>query len=153
MRKKLKICLACSAGGHLTEILQLKELYKQYDRFFVTFKRIDSRELSKNEVVYFIDDPKRNPIKLIKNTFQTVIILLKERPKIIITTGAGVVIPLCYFGKIIGSKIVFIESFCRVRDKSFTGKMIYPVADLFLVQWRDLLDKYGKKAIYSGSLL
>jgi UDP-N-acetylglucosamine:LPS N-acetylglucosamine transferase len=142
----------CSAGGHLTELIQLKEVYEQYDHFFITLKRQDTIDLAKKEKVYFISDPERNPIKFIANLFQSFWILIKEKPNIILSTGAGMAIPVCYIGKIFRSKIIFIESFCRIKEPSLTGKIIYPIADLFLVQWREQLKKYGNKAIYSGSV-
>lgn len=147
----MKICLACSAGGHLTEMLQLKEIYKKYDHFFLTFKREDSRELAKKEKVCFVKDTSRNPLNFIINFFQSLWILLKKRPDIIITTGAGVAVPTCYLAKGFGKKIIFIETFCRPTEGSLSGKVVYPIADLFLVQWKTQLKKY-KKAIYGGPL-
>jgi UDP-N-acetylglucosamine:LPS N-acetylglucosamine transferase len=147
---KMKICLACSAGGHLTELLQIKKAFEGYEHFFVTFKREDT--INFKERVYFAEDPKRNFFKLLKNVVQSVRILLKEKPDVIITTGAGVVVPLCYLGKLLGAKIIYIESFARIDSASFSGKLIYPIADLFFVQWRHLLGKYGKKAQYGGSV-
>lgn len=148
----MKVAVACSAGGHLTEVLQLEGVFRQREHFFVTFRREDSKELAKRERVYFIIDPKRNPLKLMKNLFQSVWVLLKERPSVILTTGAGVVIPFCYLAKLARAKIIYIESFCRVREPSFTGKLLYPIADLFFVQWEDMLEKYGKKAAYEGGV-
>ncbi len=121
-----------------------------HDSFFVTFKREDTEGFEEN--LYFIDDPKRNPFKLFKNFIQSLKILYKERPDVIITTGAGVVVPLCYIGKAIGVKIIFIESFARITSRSLSGVFIYPIADLFFVQWRSVLSKYGKKAVYGGSV-
>ncbi len=145
----MKICIVSSTGGHLLQILFLKKIFDDYDHFFMTFKRQDSKELAKKEKVYFVEDPKRNPVKLLKNTFQTLHILLKERPSVIITTGAGVAIPTCYLAKILGSKVIFIEDFCRTHDLSLSGKLVYPIADLFLVQWK-MLSKEHNKAIYGG---
>ncbi|MFQ6137008.1 MAG: PssD/Cps14F family polysaccharide biosynthesis glycosyltransferase [Candidatus Hydrothermarchaeales archaeon] len=150
MSEKLRICLASSAGGHLTELLQLKEVVDGHDHFFVTFKREDTEDF--DEEVYFIVDPKRNPLKLIKNFVQSLKIVAKERPDVIITTGAGVVVPLCYIGKLFGAKIIFIESFARITSRSLSGAVVYPIADLFFVQWESMLTKYGKKAIYGGSV-
>jgi len=149
--KKLKICIVCSAGGHLTEIKLLEDLYKKWDHFFITFKRNNSINLSKKEKVYFIKDPSRNPISLLITTIQTLVILLKEKPDLIISNGAGVAIPACYIAKLIGKKVIFIESFCRM-EPSLSGKFAYPVADLFLVQYPQLKKEY-KKAVYTGSLI
>lgn len=148
----MKICLVASAGGHLKEITFLEKFYKKYPRFFITFKRENSLSLSNKEKVYFVEDPGRNLVRFLKNAFQSFKIILKERPDIVISTGAGVAIAVCYFGKLIGSDIIFIESFCRTQKPSLTGKIIYPISDIFFVQWKRL-KFYFPKAVYGGSLI
>ncbi len=145
----MKICLACSAGGHLAELLQVKAAFRGHDTFFITFLREDSKSL-KN--AYFIEDPKRNPLLLIKTIFQSCSILKKEKPDVIISTGAGVAVPACYLAKLMGKRVIFLESFCRVKTPSLSGKLVYPIADVFLVQWKEMLSKYGKKAKYWGAV-
>lgn len=149
MNGYMKICLSCSAGGHLTEMLQLMEAFKGHKTFFITFKEESSKDL-KN--AYFVKDPKRNPFKIFINILQTIRILLKEKPDVIVTTGAGISIASCFFGKLLGAKIIYIEGYARVNTKSLTGKIIYPIADVFLVQWKSLVKAYGKKAQYKGSV-
>ena len=150
----MKVCVACSAGGHLTEILQIKDSYEEYDHFYITFMRENSIELSKKRKVYFVEDPERSIRKFFKCFLQSFAILWKERPQIIITTGAGVAIPSCFLGKFLfGCKIVFIESFCRIDKPSLTGRIIYPIADKFFVQWKKLLKEYGDKAVYRGAVV
>jgi UDP-N-acetylglucosamine:LPS N-acetylglucosamine transferase len=152
--KKIKVCIVCSSGGHLTEILQVKECFQKFPHFFITFKREDSLELEKKENVYFVENPSRNPIKFLRCLFQTFFIVKKEKPKVIISTGAGVAAPACFLGKLFfKSKIIFIESFCRIEEPSLSGKLIYPISDSFFVQWKKLLNFYGKKAVYRGSVV
>ena len=147
----MKICIACSAGGHLTEISQIKESYEKYDHFYITFRRENSKELAEKERVYFVEDPGRSVKNLIKCIFQSFKILWNEKPKVIMSTGAGVAVPTCFLGKFFfKSKIIFIESFCRIYKPSLTGRTIYPISDLFLVQWEELLKKYGDKAVFKG---
>jgi beta-1,4-N-acetylglucosaminyltransferase len=50
---------------------------------------------------------------------------------------------------ILDADIVFVESFCRVQKLSLTGKLLYPIADKFIVQWPQLLRQYGR-AEYLG---
>jgi UDP-N-acetylglucosamine:LPS N-acetylglucosamine transferase len=153
-KKKPKLCLACSAGGHLTEMKQIAKCYSKYSHFFLTFKRIDTEDLVDKEKVYFIQDPANNPIKLFKNLIQTIGVMRKEKPDVIITTGAGVAIPACYLGKLFfGSKVIYLESFARIREPSLTGKILYPVSDVFLVQWSELLEYYGEKAEFWGAII
>ena len=147
----MKICLACSPGGHLLQIMQLEDLYKKYDHFFLTFNRRMSKELLKKEKVYFIKDVKRDILSLILNFFQSLLIFLIEKPKITISTGAGVTFFICFLSRLFGGKVIFIESFSRVNYPSLTGRIVYHLSDLFIVQWKFLL-KFYKKAVYGGSI-
>ena len=85
----MKIALPTSAGGHLTELMQLKGATDQYETFFITVKRKDTEGLGSKEKVYFVEDTGRNPVALIKNIIQSLKIMMKEKPNVIITTGAG----------------------------------------------------------------
>lgn len=149
----MKICLISSSGGHLTQLLRLENLWKNYDSFYVTQKKKISIDLQKKCKTYFIKDPVRNPFSFILNFLQSSLIFLSENPDMIITTGGGIALSMCYVGKLLGKKVVFIESLSRVENPSLTGRILYPIADLFLVQWKYLLKKYGPKAKYWGSVL
>src|SRR3989338_9101984 len=123
----LKIAIPSSAGGHLTEILQVREAYDKYERFFITVKRRDTEDLAKNEKVYFVDDTGRSLIGLVKNTISSLKIMSKEKPDVIITTGAGAAIPSCIIGKLLGAKILYIESyFPAQKKKSFLQIFCFP---------------------------
>jgi len=146
----MKICLACSAGGHLTEIMQLIGALEGRDFFFLTYRHRDSEDLKHRK--YFVKNVTRNPITLLKNFIQTFIALVKERPGLIISTGAGVAIPACYIGRFLGAKVIFIETFCMVTRASLAGRVAYPIANKFLVQWKGQLKNYGGKAEYKGAV-
>lgn len=88
------------------------------------------------------------------NLFQVIRIFLIEKPSILFSTGAEIAIPTFYIGKVFfKTKLIFLESLARVNDLSYTGKFLYPIADLFLVQWPELLKKAGPKAVYGGKLI
>ena len=88
-------------------------------------------------------------IRTVKMFFEQFKIFLKEKPEVIITTGAGVAIPMCVIAKIFRKKIIYIESFARIDTPNKTGRFIYKFADLFIVQWEEL-KKYYPKAVYGG---
>lgn len=148
----LKICIACSVGGHLNQIMELRSFYSKHDYYFLTFWRSSVKKLRQREKVYFIKDVSRNVISLIMNSVQSFIIFLKERPDLIISTGAGIAVVTCLLGWLSGKKIIFIEDWCRVSKPSLSGRLIYPIAHLFFVQWKELL-KYYPKAVYKGILI
>ncbi len=148
----MKIALPSSAGGHLTELMQIRGAFDNYETFFITVKRKDTEDLSEKEKVYFVEDTGRSPVGLVKNIISSLKIMLNERPDVIITTGAGAAIPSSIIGKILGAKLVYIESYCRVKSKSLSGRLLYPFSDVFLVQWPDMVPMYGKKTQYWGGV-
>ena len=148
---KPKILLACSAGGHLAEMRQLAPFYSKYPHVFITFKRPDTEDLAKNETVFFVERPARNPIATLRCIGQTWKILRREKPDMVIATGADVSVPACLLAKIMGKKIVFIESFCRPVRPGISGRIVYRFADLFIYQWKALA-KFYPKGIYGGSI-
>ncbi len=145
----MKVCLISTTGGHLVQILMLKEVYQNLDHYFVTIKDDFSEHVMESEKSYYITQILRNPGKLPVNALEGFRILKQERPDVIITTGAGDVLPTCILGKIMGSKVVFLETFARVREPSLVGRFLAPFADKVLVQWQPMTQQY-KNAVYSG---
>lgn len=150
--KKLKICLVGSSGGHLTHLYMLKPIWQNEERFWVTFDKMDANSILKNEKVYHCYFPTNRNIKnLVKNTFLAIKILHKEKPDLIISSGAAVAVPFFYLGKLRGAKTVYIEVFDRIDKSTLTGKLVYPVTDKFIVQWKEMKKVYPK-AIDLGSI-
>ena len=150
----MKICLACSPGGHLTQMQRLMPAFEGKDYFFVTYKSEYSQHLERAYFIEYKVGYLKERITWLKTIFIALRILLKERPDVLISTGGGeIAIPFCYVGKLLGAKVIFIETLARVTTRSAAGKLIYPLADLFLVQWETLLKKYGKKAQCWGSVI
>ena len=144
----MKICLVCSAGGHLTEALRIGENIEG-EKFYTTFYSPHLAETLAGEEYYTVMDPRRNPLRFIVNFLQTFLLLLKKRPDVIISTGAGVTFSFCLLGKLMGAKIIYVECGCRVTEPSLAARMIYPLSDLFIVRWKPLL-RYFKKARLGG---
>lgn len=150
--EEIKICLVGSSGGHLTHLYQLKKFWENKNRFWVTFDKEDARSILENEKVYNCYYPtNRNLKNLIKNTFVAFKVLRKEKPDIIISSGAAIAVPFFYLGKIFGAKTVYIEVFDRIDKPTLTGKLVYPVTDKFIVQWEEMKKVY-KKAENFGSI-
>ena len=135
----MKICYVSSSGGHWEELMCLKELFGEHDSFFVTEKGGQAGDSSLSPM-YTVPKTDRHEkgfaVHFVKLMKKARAIIKKERPDVIITTGALAAYPFCLIGKLKGAKIIYIESFARVTEKSLTGKLVYPFADLFLVQWK-----------------
>lgn len=148
-----------STGGHLDELMRLKGMFNRYDYHIVTEKtksNLSLRDKYKNRVSYLVYGSYSTfinksvyPFKLLFNTIKSLVIYLKFRPGYIVSTGAHTAGPMCLIGHLLGSKIIFIETFANSKSKSKTGSIVYNFADLFIVQWESMLELYPN-AIYGG---
>ena len=130
----------------------LKPFWKDKDRFWVTFDKEDARSMLIGEKVYPAYYPSNRSLKALAiNAYRAVIILQKERPDFIITSGAAPAIPFFWIGKLMGAKTVYIEVFDRIDKSTISGKLCYPVADKFIVQWEEMKQIYPK-AVNLGSI-
>jgi UDP-N-acetylglucosamine:LPS N-acetylglucosamine transferase len=149
----MKIAMICSSGGHLLLLHLLKDFWSRYDRFWVTFKKEDAISLLENERVYWAYFPtNRNILNLIRNTWIAIKVLFKEKPDIIVSSGAGVAIPFFLLGKLMGKKRVFIEAYERLDNPSLTGRLVYPLSDIFILHWEEQ-KKFYPKGVILGELL
>ena len=151
-KKEIKVCLVGSSGGHLTHLYMLKPFWKNKKRFWVTFDKEDARRLLNGEKVYPCYYPTNRNIKnLIRNTAVAWKVLHKEKPDLIISSGAAVSVPFFYLGKLFGAKLIYIEVFDRIDKPTLSGRLVYPIVDKFIVQWEEQKEVY-KKAINLGSI-
>jgi beta-1,4-N-acetylglucosaminyltransferase len=166
--ESVKICLVCSHGGHLDEMLKLINAFEGYETVLVTYDAIFTKTLEDNciRTKYLIEDLTLKYYKYRKNSFTKPIIILlhllitsmrelkivlHEKPNVIVSTGSEIALPMFFMGRLLGVKLVFIESLCRINSLSYTGKFVYPFCDLFLVQWKPLTERY-KRAKYAGNV-
>jgi UDP-N-acetylglucosamine:LPS N-acetylglucosamine transferase len=131
-------------------MLFLKEAFEKHDCFFITYSSARTESLGFRN--YLMGNIGKNPLRMSKAFISVSGILIRERPDAILSTGSEIAIPAIIIGKLLGIRTVFIESWCRVRSRSFTGRVVYFFSDVFLVQWPQLCDAYGRKAKYAGSI-
>jgi beta-1,4-N-acetylglucosaminyltransferase len=150
--KNMKVCLVGSSGGHLTHLYMLKPFWKNKERFWVTFDKEDAKSLLKNEKMYPCYYPTNRSVKAFFINLRIAWkVLRKEKPDLIISSGAAVAVPFFYLGKLFGCKTIYIEVFDRIDKPTLTGKMVYPVTDRFIVEWEEMKKVYPK-AINLGSI-
>ena len=150
MKEGLRVAFVASSGGHLEELSKLRAIEKMYDCFLVTEKS-DFMINDFCERKYLVPKMSRKQItfipKFIWLFIRTIQIMAKEKPDFVITTGALIAYPFCVVGKLMGIKVVYIESFARIDEPSLTGKLVYNLSDLFMVQWEEMLNKYPKSML------
>ena len=149
--KHKKIGLICSTGGHFIEMLQLLDAFEGHPSFLVTYKE---KQTSGRGNTYYLMNIVRTPFALVIGVIRILFILIKEKPDFLFSTGAEIAVPSFYIGKLLlRTKLIYLECSAQVYQPSLTGKWVYPITDLFLVQWKPLLKRYGAKAKYVGGLI
>lgn len=152
--KEIKICFAASTGGHFEQLLMLKPLMEKYSSFVITEETLYKAEV-KGQKMYYMKMVNRKEksvfLRMLVNTFRSLRIYLHEKPDVVICTGVLAMIPICLIAKMMGKKLIYIESFAKVTSPTQTGKLLYKFADQFYVQWEQMLEIYPD-AIYLGGI-
>jgi len=144
-RQKLRICVAGSAGGHINQLLRLSSGWRGHNTFFVTTKKVVQEKLQQYGKVYIVGECNRQrPFMCIIVLLRCIRIIFKEHPDVVISTGAAPGVMLCFISKILGGKIVWIDSIANVERLSLSGRLVRPFADLFLTQWSTVANEYSK---------
>lgn len=152
---KKRVLFISSVGGHLTQLLTLKETFKDYDYLLMTDKTDVSTGLANNYNVKYLIYGSRYyllPYLFIftYNCLKSLIIFIDFDPDVIVTTGAHTAVPMCYYGFGFGKKVIYIESFAKNSSPTLAGRLVYPIATKFVVQWESMLKFYPKADYWGG---
>lgn len=127
--------------------MALRPFWGAHDRFWVTFDKEDANSKLADERVYPCHYPtNRNLPNLLRNAALAWRVLRRERPDVIVTTGAAVAIPFFAVGRLLGARTVYIEVIDRVDASTLSGRICRPMSDLFVVQWPEM------ESVYEGSV-
>lgn len=146
----MKVLLVCSSGGHFKALEQLNEFWVNHERIWITFQTATTLKVLQEEKVYWAFSPtNRNLPNLLRNLGLAWKIVRREKPALILTTGAGVAVPFIIVGKLIGSQTVFIESVTRIKQLSLSARLVLPFLDILYVQWPQLKVRYPQAELIS----
>jgi beta-1,4-N-acetylglucosaminyltransferase len=144
--------LVCSPGGHLLQLLRMQPAWEGFERTWITLPAADSDYLLRDERVVLGRGPTNRSVRaLLPNLWLAWRVVRRERPDVILSTGAALAVPFFLAGKIFGARLVFVESLTRTTSLSLTGRLVRPLADAFFVQWPDLAGV--RRARFAGRLL
>ena len=145
----VKVMFISSKGGHLSELKQLD--FEKYDYSVVTEKSESDKDLKEkygDKAHFLLYGTRRTPIRyffiLLFNFFKSLFLFLKIRPKVVVTTGTHTAVPMCYIAKLFRAKVIWIETFANRNTKTLAGRLVYPIADTFVVQWEEMKKIYPK---------
>jgi UDP-N-acetylglucosamine:LPS N-acetylglucosamine transferase len=147
------ILMAASSGGHLAQLLALRTWWGDRPRVWVTFPTADAKSQLKGERVTWAYYPTtRNLPNLVRNTWLAVRLLRKEKPSVVVSTGAAVAVPFFVLCWLRGIPTVYLEVYDRIDSPTLTGRLVRPFTRLFLVQWEEQR-KYYPGSVVVGPLL
>lgn len=141
-----RVLLVASAGGHLAQLRQLLPAVSDDERLWVTFEHAGT-DLGDDEVVFCHSPTTRNVPNLLRNLGLAIRLVFERAPDLIVSTGAGAVLPFFVVGRLLGARTVFVEVYDRIDSRTMTGRLCAPLASLFLVQWPE------QQELYDGSVL
>jgi beta-1,4-N-acetylglucosaminyltransferase len=154
---RLEVMLVCSTGGHLLQLLALRPVWEDRERLWVTFDKSDARSLLAGERVRYASGPTnwtfggRAIANQLRNARLAFALVRRERPRVVLTTGAGLAVPFAWLARLAGARVIYLESLTRVDGPSLACRAIRPIADRVYVQWPELA-KTLRKARYAGNV-
>jgi beta-1,4-N-acetylglucosaminyltransferase len=149
--ERRRTCLAYSPGGHAAELRRALAWISFADAFHITFDDGHARPAD-GERRHYVCHPRRSLLRTLVNAAQTAAILLRERPRLVISTGADVAVAAVLLGKLLGAQVIFIET-GGTLSPSLAGRLAYPFADLFIVPWPEKLRAFPRALLARGPLL
>ena len=150
-RRRVDVLLVCDPGGHFAELAQLRAVWGDATRVWVTPFAEASTELLSDERVIIARGPTRRSLRaLIANSRLAWRVVRDLRPLVILSTGAGLAVPFAWVGRLHGARFVYIECSGRVGI-SLTGRLVAPIATRFYVQWPEAATRV-RGGRYAGSV-
>jgi UDP-N-acetylglucosamine:LPS N-acetylglucosamine transferase len=147
----MKICIVSSCGGHLTEVRCLRPAYEHHEHFYVLNDRV-LLPADMEGKTYFISHSERDR-KFLVNLWEAFRVLRKEKPDVILSTGAGPAVPFALVGRLLfKTRVIFVETITRVVAPSLTGKLMYRLAHRFFYQHSGL-KMFFPRGTYGGPVV
>jgi len=149
----MKICFAGSAGGHLSQLLKIASAWSGYEVCWITTTEVVRASLGEQGNVHVVGECNRqHPVRVLRVFLRCLRILRRERPDVVISTGAAPGCMAAILGHLAGAKVIWLDSITNVNRLSLSGRLVRPFADLFLVQWPALARKY-RGVEYVGAVI
>lgn len=140
-----RVLLVCSSGGHLAQLHALGDWWRRHERTWVTFDTPDARSLLQGENLVRAHHPTtRNLPNLARNLFLAWRTVRQVRPHVVVSNGAGVAFPFFIAARVHRIKTVYMEVYDRIDLATVTGRLCYPLSDLFLLQWEEQRRQYPR---------
>ncbi|MFC3686879.1 PssD/Cps14F family polysaccharide biosynthesis glycosyltransferase [Aquipuribacter hungaricus] len=149
----MKVLLVASTGGHLAQLLAVGDAWSAHERHWVTFRKADALSaLAGEKVTWAFHPTTRNAWNALRNQVLAVVTLLRDRPDVVVSTGAGVSVPFFVAARVLRVRTMYIEVFDRVDEPTLSGRLNYPLSDAFCLQWDEQLSAYPEGVVVGRTL-
>lgn len=150
--KKIKVVALSSGGGHWVQLLRLRPAFAGCDVVFATVKEGYRSDVGPGVEFRIIPDANRwNKLGLLRVLFGIFKLLWRERPDVVISTGAAPGYFAIRLGNLFGARTIWVDSIANGEELSLSGQKAGPHASLWLTQWAHLAKPNGPH--YRGSVL
>lgn len=151
VRTNKKLLAVASGGGHWVQLLRLMPAFDNCETVFVTVDRAYGADVPEHKCYAVIDATRKTKFRLILSALQILKIVLKERPDVVISTGAAPGYMAVRIGKLVRARTVWVDSIANAEQLSMSGELVRRYADLWLTQWPNLANQRGP--YYKGAVL
>jgi UDP-N-acetylglucosamine:LPS N-acetylglucosamine transferase len=150
-RRRRRLLAVASGGGHWVQLLRVREAFETCDIAFVSINETYRSQVSNNRF-YLVNDATRwNKVGLIRMALKLAWIIRREKPDVVISTGAAPGYVALRLGRLAGARTIWLDSIANVEQLSMSGTRIGRYADLWLTQWPHLAKPQGPH--YAGTVL
>lgn len=133
-----RILAVSSGGGHWVQMKRLHPVLSEHDVSYVTVSEVYRCDVGSAKLYTVVDATAWNKFKILWQALQILVIVMRLRPEIILSTGAAPGYFAIRFGKLVGARTIWIDSIANVERLSASGSKVRPYADLWLTQWQHL---------------
>ena len=170
-KQRIKTLVVLGSGGHTAEMLRLITAF-DFERYTpvtlvtaatdATSRPKAERELPREALATarWAEIPRAREVgqsfgssvpSTLKALFACVHLIWTASPDLVLVNGPGTCVPVAVLARLSGSRVIFVESWCRVESLSLTGRVLYYVAHRFVVHWPELARRYPR-AEYLGRI-
>lgn len=157
----MRALVVLGEGGHTKEMIALVAMLGDdldYAYLLVDDDTVSEAKVTRPGPIFRVKRPRgkehrhlRDALRTLHSAWQSARVLGQWRPDVVLSSGPSVAVPVCILARLRGTRVIFVETASRITELSLTGRLLYRVATLFLVQWPELSEKYPR-AVYAGRL-
>lgn len=148
---RYRLMAVSSGGGHWVQLLRVRPAFANCDVTFVTVHELYRPQVADHRFYAVNDATRWNKLGLVRMALKLAWIILRERPEVVISTGAAPGYIALRIGRLLGARTIWLDSMANVEQLSLSGQKIGHYADLWLTQWEHLEKPDGPH--YAGSVL